>query len=343
MSFPEIVATLGTTTDDAAVIAAMAQEGMSLARINTAYSTGDELARRIELARPTPVLLDLKGPQLRVECTTEKNGALVPCRYPIAKGDLVYVGLRDGPVRFNHDIGADLEAGDEVRFANGTVVMRVEEPLDRGIEPRDGAVLLEVLEPGEGRLNPFTGANVPGKRLSAPPLSARDEAAIEVGVPRGVEWYALSFARDARDVLALHEALAARGDARAGIVPKIEDTSGIERLEEIVRAIRETGRPAAVMIARGDLFVELPFERLAKTQWDLVRRCRELSVPSIVATGLLLTLQKERTPARSEVLDVASAVRDGASSFLLSDETSNGKDPANAVRVLAAIIKETRS
>lgn len=349
MTFPRIVCTLGTTTDDPAVLAAMHAAGMGLARVNTAYASGEELTRRLDGLRAAapgvPALFDLKGPQLRVSCTTEKTdpatGATVtvPCRYPIARGDLIFIGFDEtSPVRFNHDVEADLEPGDRMLFANGTITARVEDAASRGLEPRARAVLLEVEDAGEGRLNPFTGASVPGKRLSAPALGPRDLAAIETGVAAKVEWWALSFTRDAADVRALDAALREAGDTTGGICPKLEEPSGVARLEEIVAAVRAAGRPVAVMIGRGDLFLEFPHAQLARVQSDLVRRCRALDAPSIVATGLLLSLQTGRTPARSEVCDVAAAVREGATSLLLSDETSNGKDPAHAVRVLADLV-----
>src|SRR5262249_27583391 len=153
-----------------------------------------------------------------------------------------------------------------------------------GLPAPEQAVLLEVLDAGGGKMNPFMSASVPGKRLSVPHLTARDEAAIAVGAAHAVEHYALSFVRDGDDVAALDRALAAAPGA--GIVAKIEEQSGIERLEEIVAAIRAAGRPAAVMIARGDLFVELPRVRLPAVQGDLIRRCAALDVPAIVATGL---------------------------------------------------------
>ncbi len=341
MTFPRIVATLGTTTDDPAVLAAMVAAGMGMARLNSAYASLDELRQRAQRAHAAgvPVMLDLKGPQLRIECTTDKrdeqgNVTTVPCRYPVAEGEVICVGFERGPVHFRSTF--DLDPGDVVTFDNGTIRARVLDPAARGFAPPKDAVLLEVLDPGGGKLAPGMGANVPGKRLDVPQLSERDLQAIALGVELQVRWYALSFVRDASDVLHLHEALRQAGDRAAGLTLKIEEQGGLDRLEEIVAAARGTGRPTAVMIARGDLFVELPWTQLAAIQADLLRRCRALGVPAIVATGLLLSMQHSPVPARSEVCDVAAAA--SADGFLLSDETSNSKFPVAAVRALAELI-----
>jgi pyruvate kinase len=345
VSFPRIVCTLGTTTDDPAVMAAMAAAGMGLARINTAYARPDELERRIDLARAAgvPALLDLKGPQLRVEGTTDRvdpatgRTVTVPCRYPIAAGDVISVGFGVGPVRFAHDLAAALAPGDEVLFENGTIRTRVVTPADVGLAPPERAVLLQVEDAGGGKMLPGMSASVPGRRLDLPRLSRRDEAALVLGRAHQVGWYALSFVRDAEDVAHLDRAL---GGDRAGLVPKIEDAAGVEQLEAIVAAVRAAGRPCAVMIARGDLFVELPRAKLFAVQDDLIRRCRALDVPAIVATGLLLSMQTARAPTRAEVCDVAAAARAGAASFLLSDETASGHAPAAVVATLAELLRE---
>jgi pyruvate kinase len=348
---PQIICTLGTTTDDAALLAAMAGAGMGMARVNTAYGSLDELRRRIRLLRAAApgveLMLDLKGPQLRIECDTERVDRAtglarrVPCRYPIARGEVICVGFGPAaPVRFSADFRSDLAVGDRVTFQNGTIVTRVADPAVAGVEPRADAVLLEVLEAGEGALSPQMGANVPGKRLSVPRLSARDREALELGVAETAECYALSFVREPEDLLELHGALSARGEERALLCAKIEEQHGIDGLEEIVAAGRACGRRLAVMVARGDLFVELPPVKLPAIQSTLLRRCAALGAPAIVATGLLRSMQEGPRPSRAEVCDVAAALREGASSLLLSDETSNGKNPELVVRALAELCAE---
>ncbi|MBT3219172.1 MAG: hypothetical protein HN348_08785 [Proteobacteria bacterium] len=350
-TFPPIVCTLGTTTDDPQVILGMVAAGMGMARVNTAYGTIDQLAERMDLVRAvcrTPLMVDLKGRQLRVDCTTEKmdgaTGKMVerPCRYPIAEGDLIFVGFQVGPVRFNHDFEDDLQVGDRITFENGTIQTRVADAESEAIEPLDSAVLLEVLDAGSGQMTPQMGANVPGRHLHLPSLTDRDRAVLELGVERRAEAYALSFVQQPEDLLLVHHELVARGDDEAMLIAKIENQQGIDRLGAIVRATRDLGRPLAVMIARGDLFVELPIVDLPAVQNKLVGLCKSLDVPSIVATGLLLSMQNSPRPSRSEVCDVAAAARSGANSFMLSDETSNGVNPVLAIRTLSQLVHAYR-
>lgn len=348
--FPAIVCTLGTTTDDPELLARMLDLGMVMARINTAYASVEQMSGRISLLRGVgrvPVMLDIKGPQLRIHCTTEKvdpetgDTVVRPCRYPITSGELIYLGLGSGPVRFNHGgFADDLSCGDLVTFDNGRIRARVADPEAEDVEPLQHAVLLEVEDAGGGYLTPRMGANVPGKYLHVPRLGLRDIEALEMGVELDVEWYALSFARDARDVANLHRELVLLGERRAGLVLKIEDRHGVANLEAMVQQARHDGREVAVMVARGDLFVELPPEKLPALQADLVARCRALGVPAMVATGLLLSMQLGPRPARSEVCDVAAALRCGAHSLMLSDETSNGQNPDLAVAMLARLMAQ---
>ena len=346
-TFPPIICTLGTTTDDPQVLLGMVAAGMAMARVNTAYGTIDELAERMELLRAvcrTPLMVDLKGRQLRVDCTTEKRDATTgkmverPCRYPIAEGDLIFVGFQVGPVRFNHDFEDDLQVGDLITFENGTIQTRVADPEMEGLEPMDSAVLLEVVDAGAGQMTPQMGANVPGRHLHLPSLTDRDRAVMDLGVESRAEAYALSFVQQPEDLLLLHHELLALGDEQAMLVAKIENQRGIDQLGAIVHAARELGRPLAVMIARGDLFVELPIVDLPAVQNKLVELCKSLGVPSIVATGLLLSMQSGPRPSRSEVCDVAAAARSGADSFMLSDETSNGVNPVMAIRTLSQLL-----
>ncbi len=344
-TFPRIICTLGTATDEVEILRDMTSAGMGMARLNTAHATVDELQERIRLLRAAseiPVMIDLKGPQLRVEATADKldpdtgESRIVPCRYEIHEGDLIFVGFGTGPVRFNYAFGRDLDVGDVVTFNNGDIRTVVADPEAEDIDPVEEAVLLEILDAGGGEITTEMDANVPGRVLRVPRLSDHDRRAIRMGIGTGVEWYALSFVRNPQDLRNLHTALTDAPDA--GIIAKIEERSGIEKLEAIAATAQTYNRPFAVMVARGDLFVELPFVELAEVQEDLIRRCRKLGVPSIVATGLLPTMQTGPRPARSEIGDIAAAVRTGVDSLLLSDETSSGDHPILVVHTLNTLI-----
>lgn len=342
---PAVVCTLGTTTDEPAVLAGMAAAGMGLARINTAYAGPDAIARRLELLAATgvPAMLDLKGRQLRVDCTTVRtvDGVATerPVRYPIAAGDVIAVGFGTGPVRFNHVFGGDLSPGDTVLFDNGTIRTTVVDPEDRGLAAPPNAVLLVVEDAGAGKMTPGMGANVPGKRLHVPSLTDRDRAAITVGVEHDVAWYALSFVQVGDDLATLHEVLLGHGDVASGLVAKIEDEIGIAELDAICAAARATSRPFAVMVGRGDLFVELDPLDLFDAQRRIVDACLRNGVPAMVATGVFASMTDRPAPTRAEVCDAAAALAMGAVSLMLSDETSNSRYPVQATRALAAVVR----
>jgi pyruvate kinase len=346
MSIPPIIATLGTTTDDPTVLAGMEAAGMGMARLNTAYTNVARVAARITALRAATsaaVLLDLKGAQLRVECTTEKpdpeTGMMVerPCRYPVKNDDLVRVGFRVGPVRFNHYFAEDIALGDTVLFANGTIRAEVVDPSSEGIKAVPHTVLLRIHDAGAGHMTPFMSANVPDHVLGLPCLTDKDRSMAQMGVDLGVEAYALSFVRHAEDIQQLHQLLAGLGDTSSTLIAKIEEPLGIAALPAIIKTAKRCRRPFAVMVARGDLFVECPPEQLPSLQRALVSQCKKARVPVIVATGLLQSMTKNPQPTRSEVCDVANAIRDGADSLMLSDETSNSKYPIDAVHMLTAL------
>ncbi len=344
-TFPRIICTLGACTDEVEILRDMTSAGMGMARINTAYASLEEIQEHIRLLRvasEVPIMLDLKGPQLRVDATADKidpdtgENRIVPCRYEIHEGDLIFVGFATGPVQFNYEFARDLDVGDVVTFDNGNIRTVVADPEAEEIDAIEDAVLLEVLDAGNGEITPQMDANVPGRVLRVPRLSERDRRAIRLGIGAGVEWYALSFVRNPQDLRNLHTALSDAPDA--GIIAKIEERSGIEKLEAIAATAETYDRPFAVMICRGDLFVELPFVELAQVQEDLTRRCNKMGVPCIVATGLLPTMRTGPRPSRAEIGDVAAAVRAGVDSLLLSDETSNGVHPTLVVHTLNTLI-----
>lgn len=330
MKRPKIICTLGTTTDSMEVLEDMARYGMSCARLNTAYATMDEYQARIDMLREVsriPIMMDIKGPQVRLEADRP---------YQIETGDIAYVGFGDESLHFSKKFYDDVEIGDNVLFENGTIKTR--------IKSKSGNTLaLSVLEPGEGMLHKQMGVNVPGKYLNVQKLSQKDLDVIELAVRNNVEYIALSFARDYEDVANLKNAIEIQKKKYSckkdiGIIAKIEDRFGIKNLDDIISKSKANGIRLSIMVARGDLYVELPKGELPIAQEQIIRKCREKGIFVITATGILESMQKNSEPSRAEVNDVYTALMQGSNALMLSGETSNGSDPARVVKQLSDLI-----
>lgn len=327
---PGIICTLGTTTDAEDVLREMVQYGMACARINTAYADVSEYKRRIDTLRGIkglPVILDLKGSQIRITAAD---------KYRIEVGDEFPVGFQRGDIAFNHDFFDEIAPGDLVLFENGTIRTVVSEKKNR-------YVVLRVVEAGGYHLANHMGVNIPNRLFRGIPLlTPKDLEVIDFALRENIELLAISFARSSQNVLELRNKIVEKGGDpnQVQIVIKIEDPTGFQNLQEIITASKKEGIELAVMIGRGDMFVECQQGQLPFIQKRIIRLCRELDTPVIVATGLLESMQYNRYPTRSEVCDTANAVLDGADWLMLSAETSNSRWPVEAVRMLSDIIKE---
>lgn len=331
---PKIICTLGTTTDDADILKEMIKEGMRCARINTAYTDTKRYKERIDLLRSIekiPVILDLKGSQIRI--STED-------KYRIAVGMEFPVGFQKGSIAFNHDFFDEIFPGDRVLFENGTIKTVV-------AEKKNHYLVLKIIEAGEGYLTNHMGVNVPGRIFrNILSLTQRDVEIIHFALEERVEFIAISFARSVEDVFNLKKAMEGAEKNKSnqpGIIIKIEDPVGVDNLEKIIRDTKTQGIELAVMIGRGDLFVESPQIQLPFIQKKIINTCDGLETPVIVATGLLESMQYNPYPTRSEVCDTANAILDGADWLMLSGETSNSRYPVEAVRMLSDIIKESQN
>jgi pyruvate kinase len=322
----KIVATLGPASDDAKVLARLVAAGLDVARIN--FSHGDHAAHARTLAtlrdvaaaagRPVGVLADLQGPKIRV-------GRLAPRR--LEAGDHVVLTVEPGDdaarIRVSYPaFCADVAAGDTVLLDDGRLQLQVER-----VAPPD--VHCRVL--AGGTLTERKGLNLPGAVLSVPPLSAKDLADLDFAVAHGVDWIAMSFVQRAADIVRLRDEIAARG-ARTPIVAKIEKPQAVAALDEILDVTD------AVMVARGDLGVELPAEEVPGAQKRIIAACNHRGVPVITATQMLESMVTSPTPTRAEASDVANAILDGTDAVMLSAETASGSHPVQAVETMARIV-----
>ncbi len=323
----KIVATLGPATSDAAMIRKLFEAGADVFRFNFSHGTHeDHRARHAtlraverELGHPIGILLDLQGPKLRV-------GAFADGRVILETGARFRLDLDRSPgsaTRANlphPEIFAALEDGADLLVDDGKLRLRV---------GAHGADFAECEVITGGMISDRKGVNVPGVVLPISPLTEKDRRDLAFGLDLGVDWVALSFVQRPDDMAEARRLV----QGRAGVLAKLEKPSAIERLEEIIDL------SDAVMVARGDLGVEMPPETVPGTQKRIVRLCRRAGKPVIVATQMLETMVSSPTPTRAEASDVATAVYDGADAVMLSAETASGKFPVEAVTIMEKIIE----
>ena len=321
-----IVATLGPASSDPSVIRDLFAAGVDAFRMNFSHGSPDDHRRRFEAVRalekdsgrPIAILADLQGPKLRVGTFAE--GAI-----DLAAGAMFRFDLDETPgganrVRLPHpEIFAALKPGEDLLLDDGKLRVRVE---------HCGADFAQVRVIAGGRLSDRKGVNVPGVVLPLSSLTTKDRRDLALALELGADWIALSFVQRAQDLI---DARALIGD-RAAIVTKLEKPSAIAELDAIL-ALSD-----AAMVARGDLGVELPAEEVPAIQKRIVRTCRALGKPVIVATQMLESMIASPVPTRAETSDVAGAVYEGADAVMLSAETAAGRHPLEAVRVMDRVI-----
>ena len=325
----KIVCTLGPSSSSRDGLRSLIEAGMNVARINFSHSTHDQHAATIalvrevaeEMQRPVAVLGDLQGPRIRIgdlsaprELEDGSDVVLVPEN--LAKGDEV-------PVTYDR-LPDDVHVGDRILINDGLlelVVLDVDSPL----------VMARVIH--GGMLTSHKGINLPGVRVSAPSITEKDREDVKFAVKQDLEYLALSFVRRAQDIAELRTMI----PKSMLVIPKIEKDSALENIESIVRA------SDGVMVARGDLGVELPFEEVPFAQKRIIALCNRLGRPVITATQMLESMITHPRPTRAEASDVANAILDGTDAVMLSAETAAGQYPRLAVEAMSRIIGEIES
>jgi pyruvate kinase len=322
----KIVGTLGPASSTPEVIGALLDAGLSVARINFSHGTHESHARTIALVRqlaaernrPVAILGDLQGPRIRigqlpVPVHVNPGDDLVLCHERIATGDEL-------PVTYD-DLSRDVKAGDRILVDDGLIEMVV---LDVGGD----RVHARVVHGGAIRSN--KGMNLPGVLVSAPSVTGKDRADAAFAAEQGLDYLALSFVRRAEDL----ETLRALVPRSVLVIAKIEKDSALEDIDNIVPA------SDGIMVARGDLGVELPFEEVPLVQKRLIRLANQLGRPVITATQMLESMIENPRPTRAEASDVANAILDGTDAVMLSAETAAGAWPELAVRAMSRIVTE---
>ncbi|MGA2737607.1 MAG: pyruvate kinase [Bryobacteraceae bacterium] len=331
----KIVATLGPASDSKAVIAQLLLAGVDVFRFNASHSTQAEHAARIavvrgtaaELGHPACILLDLQGPKIRLGsfvdggCTLETGAIFTITAEPLL-GDC----RRASSTYAN--FAADVRRGDRVLLADGAIELRV-------LDVNGPTVRTEVI--CGGPISDHKGINLPGVAVSLPSLTEKDLDDLRFGVAQGVDMLALSFVRTASDVRGLRDELRGLQAGSLPIVAKIEKPQAWENIDAILQ------EADGVMVARGDLGVELALETVPRIQKSTILRARHHGKFVITATQMLESMIENPTPTRAEVSDVANAIYDGTDAVMLSAETSVGKYPVEAVKFMARIATETEN
>ena len=333
----KIVATVGPASRDPAVLRELVQAGVDVFRLNFSHGTHDDHGAVLgairalgeELGRPLAVLQDLGGPKIRLGPIP---GDAVDCELG-ARFTLAVERTGDDPRELTctyRDLPGDLAEGDSVLFADGVVGMRVVAAATR----EGGPAQLEVTLPG--RIKSRQGINLPGAKLRVQALTDKDRADLDWSARNPVEYVGLSFVRRAADVAVLRDELAARG-MTARIVSKIEKPEALGELDAIVAA------SDAVMVARGDLGVEIDVARVPALQKQIIAACHRARVPVITATQMLNSMETSSRPTRAEASDVFNAVLDGTDAVMLSGETAAGQYPVEAVETMSRIVAEAEA
>ena len=329
----KIVCTIGPACDNEATLERMCLAGMNVARLNFSHGTHAEQQAKMDLIRrvreklglPIAMMLDTKGPEYRIR--TFESG-----RITLNEGDVFtftteqIVGDQNRVAVSYAGLMGDLAVGDTILLNNGLMSFRVEELTDTEAKCR-------VVVGGE--LSNNKSMSFPNKVMSQVYLSEQDKADLLLGIENDVDFIACSFVSRKQDLLDVQEFLAQHTKKYIGLIAKIENQAGIDNIEEIC------GACDGVMVARGDLGVEVPFEKLPAIQKNLINVCRRMGKRSITATEMLESMIHNARPTRAEISDVANAVYDGTSAVMLSGETAAGKYPVEAVETMARIVEHT--
>ena len=329
----KIICTIGPSSENEETLTQMCLAGMNVARLNFSHGTHEEHARKIELIKqvrqklglPIAIMLDTKGPEYRIRTFTAgkvmiADGSTFTFTTDEVEGDETRVSVNYKALH------KDLKPGDVVTVNNGMVQFEVEEICGHDIRCK---CLVG------GMLSNRKSMSFPNKVMSGPYLSEQDKSDILFGIEHGVDFIAASFVSTKQDVLDIQKLLDENGGSDIEIIAKIENRSGVDNVTQICSAC------GGIMIARGDLGVEIPYVEVPAVQKKLTRMCRLLGKRVITATEMLESMIQNPRPTRAEISDVANAVYDGTSCVMLSGESAAGKYPVEAVKAMASIAEYT--
>ena len=327
----KIVCTIGPASESEEMLEKLMKAGMNVARLNFSHGSHEEHKARIDtirkvadrLGKTIGILLDTKGPEIRTH--DMKDGLIM-----LEKGKEVIVSMSQiegTPEKFSvtyEDLINDVQVGSYILLDDGLVELQVKD-----IDKTKGEVKCDILNTGE--LKNKKGVNLPGVKVNLPGITDKDADDILFGIKEDVDYIAASFVRRPSDVLDIREILERENNHNITIFPKIENQEGIDNIEEILEV------SDGLMVARGDMGVEIPPESVPIVQKDLIRKCNKLGKPVITATQMLDSMQRNPRATRAEASDVANAIYDGTDAVMLSGETAAGLYPEEAVKTMRNI------
>ena len=332
MKKTKMVCTLGPSTDSKEVLRGMIKGGMNVARLNFSHGSHEEHAKRIamvkevrkELQIPVALMLDTKGPEIR-------TGDLKEGKVNLEKGNKItlttesILGDADRISVSYEGLPSDLSVGNKILIDDGLIELNVDKI--------EGTEIYCTIDNG-GVLGSKKSANIPNVEINLPGLTPKDESDLLFGIEQKVDFVAASFVRKPQDVIAIRKVLENNGGGNIQIISKIENREGVDKIDRIL-AVSD-----GIMVARGDLGVEIPAEEVPLVQKSVIRKCNLLGKPVITATQMLDSMIRNPRPTRAEVGDVANAVFDGTDAVMLSGETAAGAYPVQAVETMANVVEK---
>ncbi len=333
----KIVSTIGPASESVEILTDLINSGMNVARLNFSHGDFDEHGARIRNIREAAsvtgqtvaILLDTKGPEIR-------TGSLKDGEAYLEKGNTAYVTMEEiegTAERFSVTYPGlinDVHTGSKILLDDGLVELKVEEVLKDQNEIKTTIL-------NNGLLKNKKGVNVPNVSVNLPGITEKDAGDIEFGIEQDVDFIAASFVRRASDVLEIKELLEQHNASHIQIIPKIENQEGVDNIDDILEV------SDGLMVARGDLGVEIPPEDVPLVQKKLIKKCNRVGKPVITATQMLDSMQRNPRPTRAEASDVANAIFDGTDAIMLSGETAAGDYPREAVQTMSNIATKTET
>ena len=331
----KVVCTIGPKTESVEMLTKLVESGMNVMRLNFSHGDFEEHGTRIKRIREVMektgknigILLDTKGPEIRTGKLEDGKDILLEAGNKITiTTDYSYVGNKDKISVSYPGIVNDLKPGNVVLLDDGLVGLEVD-------SIKGNEIVCTIRNTGE--LGETKGVNLPGVSVGLPALAEKDIADLKFGCEQGVDFVAASFIRKASDVAEVRKVLDENGGANIKIIPKIENQEGVDNFDEILEL------SDGIMVARGDLGVEIPAEEVPFVQKMMIRKCNAAGKPVITATQMLDSMIRNPRPTRAEAGDVANAILDGTDAVMLSGESAKGKYPVEAVQMMASISKRT--